>query len=464
MFDVSKNIEEYKSDLQELINLFELSDYSLTISCENISQCFIEIDFNGKILKYTYPKVENNNSLIFDRELKHNIKSSLYKTLSKECNEKLSWGSLTGVRPARLVYNKLDEGYSFEKAIQEVKKEYFLSGDKAELLKNTVQNQLKVIKIDNSYCLYIHIPICPTRCIYCSFVSTDFTHAKEYLNEYVDYLIKEVDYTLNLIETKNIKINSVYIGGGTPSVLSAEQLKNLLSPIALLKVAEITVECGRADTITKEKLQVLSDMGVTRISINPQTFNEKVLSIIGRNHSVEQVIDAYKMARQFNFDINMDFIAGLPGDDYASFTFSINKALELAPDNITIHTLSIKNAGLLKHMQNAVLPSAEEVSKMLAYAQSNLVKNGFEPYYLYRQKNMLGFFENVGYSKPNKYCVFNIYSMEDLKPIIACGAGAISKKIHKENNYIERIANVKQIRDYISRFDEMLLRKDSLLS
>lgn len=465
MFEVSGNIESYKSDLQELINQFELDNYNIFISCKNEKECEVLVKFNDYEFLYKYDAVFCDDKLLFDRLLKHNVKSSLYKTLSKKCNKKLAWGSLTGVRPARLVYNSIAKNNSNVKdAVDIIKKQYFISPKKSDLLLKVVENQVKVVKNDDSYCFYVHIPICPTRCVYCSFVSTDFAHAHLYLDKYVEYLRQEIDFIIDLIKQKNIKINSIYVGGGTPTVMSAEQLQYVLKPLKDLKVSEFTVECGRADTITEQKLKVLNDLKVSRISINPQTFNDKVLENIGRKHTAIQVIEAFNLARKFSFDINMDFIAGLPGDNLANFKSSIDKAIRLVPENITIHTLSIKNAGLLKHMNNAELSTAVTVQKMLDYASKKLKENNYEPYYLYRQKNMLGFFENVGYSKPEKYCLFNIYSMEDLKPVIACGAGAISKKIHKQNNYIERIANVKQISDYISRFDEMLKRKKDLLS
>ena len=465
MFEVSTNLMNYKNDLQDLINLFELKEQdNVFIDCDNNDKCVVKVVFNKIEQTYVYDAIKNEDELVFNRELKHNVKSSLYKMLSYSLNKKLAWGSLTGVRPARLVYNNLEQGKTLNESVEKVSKEYFLSKQKTSLLHSVLKTQFGVIKNDNSICFYIHIPICPTRCVYCSFVSTDFAHAHTYLNEYIIALKEEIEYSLKLIKEKSIQINSIYVGGGTPTVLSADQLTFLLEPLSLLRVPEFTVECGRADTITKEKLQALANLGVTRISINPQTFNDEVLKIIGRTHTAEQVCEAYKLAREFDFDINMDFIAGLPNDDEKSFKQSINKAIELNPENITVHTLSIKNAGLLKYMKNATLPQAQDVSKMLDYAYKKLQANGYIPYYLYRQKNMLGFFENVGYCKQGKECLFNIYSMEDLKGIIACGAGAISKKIHKQNNFIERVANVKQISDYLTRNNEMLKRKDYLLT
>lgn len=466
MMNLSENLEEYRVDLTDLINLFEL-DLEDKIEIKlNLDDGIwkLNIEILNSVFEFYEKEFNITNKIIFNRKIKKFVKSNLYYCLSTTLNKRLAWGALTGIRPAKLVYDKINEGKTLKQSFEELKKEYFISKEKLDLLEKVVESQTKVIANDNSYCFYVHIPICPSRCTYCSFVATDFKNLHKYLDEYVVKLREEIEYALKLVKDKNIKINSIYVGGGTPTVLTHRQLKYLLKPLANLKINEFTVECGRADTITLEKLLVLKEMEVSRISINPQTFNDYVLKTIGRNHSAQEVIDAFNLAKEFNFIINMDLIAGLPNDNLDSFKATLDKAIELNPDNITVHTLSIKNAGLLKYMDNATLPQNEEVKQMLDYSITKLMKNDFKPYYLYRQKNMLGYFENVGYAKENTECLFNIYTMEDMKPVIACGAGAISKKIHNQTNKIERVANVKQIRDYLMRFDEMLERKVYLLS
>lgn len=469
MLNISKNIEEYKKDFIDEMNLFGLKEDDLDIEISLIN----DVDKKEFILSISLQRGKNNiyrfehipiiDDLSLKRHLKKNIKSFLYICLSSYTKRMQSWGSLTGVRPAKLVYDYFRESKDLDLSIKNLKNEYLISDKKAQIIKTIVQNQMSVINTDNDCCLYIHIPICPSRCVYCSFVSTDFKNAYKYMAEYVKYLTYEIRYTIDKIKQKGIHINSIYVGGGTPTVLSPEELKDVLIELKDIQVNEFTVECGRADTITKEKLQVLKHNNVTRISINPQTFNDDTLRVIGRNHTAEDVLKVYKMAQEFGFDINMDLIAGLPNENLKIFKDTINKTLELSPTNITIHTLSIKNAGLLRQMNNAKLPSYKDVEKMLDFSYKKLEKHSYAPYYLYRQKNMIGMFENVGFSKVGHFSLFNIYSMEDMKTIIACGAGAISKIINKSNNKVERIANVKQIKDYISRHYEMMERKKELL-
>ena len=264
-----------------------------------------------------------------------------------------------------------------------------------------------------------------------------------------------------MIIKKHYIINSIYIGGGTPTSLSAEQLDMLLSYINY-NVKEFTVECGRPDTITEEKLQVLKKHNVTRISINPQTFCNKTLKDIGRNHTSKDILEAYKIALKYNFVINMDLIAGLGNETLTTFKKSINKAIEYSPDNITVHTLSIKRGSDLK-TNGGDISKISEVEKMIAYSHEILSNNGYKPYYLYKQKNMLGNLENIGYYRENM-CVFNVDSMEEFATIIACGANAISKRYYYLDNKIERFANLKNINEYINRIDEMIEKKQQLFN
>ena len=277
---------------------------------------------------------------------------------------------------------------------------------------------------------------------------------------YIQALIKEIDATKEMIKSKNYLINSIYIGGGTPTSLTADQLDLILNHIDY-NVKEFTVECRRPDTITEDKLQVLKNHGVTRISINPQTFCNKTLQQIGRNHTSKDILEAYKMALKYGFDINMDLIAGLGTETLSTFKKSINKALDFAPENITVHTLSIKRGSNLKE-NGGDTSSIKNVMKMIDYSHKSLTDAGYKPYYLYKQKNMIGNLENIGYFKDNKLCVFNVDSMEEFASIIACGANAISKRYYYIDNKIERFANLKNIQEYISRIDEMIAKKNDL--
>lgn len=396
-----------------------------------------------------------------DRYKKRYAKILLYKILKKlNPHKKLPWGSLTGIRPTKLYYELIREHKGdYMKAMNELMDEFGVSYEKAMLVKEIIKNQRCVIKNDNLVDLYINIPFCPSKCYYCSFISMPIDKCREKLEPYLEALFKEIKEARALIERKNYILKSIYIGGGTPTILSAEQLDRLLS-ILDYDVNEFTVECGRPDTITKEKLDVLKAHAVTRISINPQTFCNKTLKEIGRSHTSQDILEAYKLALNYNFVINMDLIAGLSHEKLPTFKKSINKALEYYPDNITVHTLSIKRGSELKET-NGDTSSDEEVQKMIEYSHKTLIDAGYKPYYLYKQKNMIGNLENIGYFR-EKPSIFNIDSMEEFASIIACGANAISKRYWSLPNKIERHANLKNIDEYINRIDEMIEKKNNL--
>lgn len=410
-----------------------------------------EYSYSGNIRDRKFP----------DRYKKRYAKILLYKILKKlNPDKKLPWGSLTGIRPTKLYYELIKEHKGdYMKAMNELMDEFGVSYEKAMLVKEIIKNQRIVIKNDNLVDLYINIPFCPSKCYYCSFISMPIDKCKDKLEPYLDALIKEINDAKELIERKNYIIKSIYIGGGTPTILSAEQLKRLLDVIDY-NVNEFTVECGRPDTITKDKLDVLKEHGVTRISINPQTFCNKTLKEIGRSHTSQDILEAYRLALNYNFVINMDLIAGLSHENFTTFKKSISKVLEYYPDNITIHTLSIKRGSELKET-NGDTASVDDVQKMVEYSYKTLIEAGYKPYYLYKQKNMIGNLENIGYFRENP-SVFNIDSMEEFASIIACGANAISKRYWSLYNKIERWANVKNIDEYINRIDEMIAKKNEL--
>ena len=461
---VSTNREEYLIELQDLIKLFGLKEDEINVY-HNESQIGNRIK-NDFVIEYQNQKTEKSYEYIIDMTLnvlrnksyrKRMVKNHLYLILTSVTNKTLVWGSLTGVRPTKFARDLIMNNEVREHLIEEcLEREYYVQKSRAKLVNMILKNQKCIIRNDNLIDLYVNIPICPTRCLYCSFISSEESRVKDQIESYVDNLLKEIDAVKDIIKNKAYIVRTIYIGGGTPSVLSASLLDKLLSALNF-PVSEFTVECGRADTITREKLSVLKKHRVTRLSINPQTFCEATLKRIGRKQKNSEVLSAYSLALEFGFNVNMDIIAGLPGEKLGIFKRTVNTLLELYPDNITVHTLSVKNGALLKNDVSSL--SERDIVKMIDYAQSKLIENGYKPYYLYRQKNQLGGLENVGYFRDDKVCIFNIDSMEETNTVIGIGAGAISKRVFNIENRIERLPNVKFIGDYISRIDEMIEKK-----
>ena len=378
------------------------------------------------------------------------------------------WGILTGVRPAKL-YHRLQKDLG-QKAEQYLKTELAVSGQKLSLLRQTAALENKIIARSkrDSVSLYLSVPFCPTRCSYCSFVSHSIAQAKKLIPQYVTLLCREIEYTAGLVRQLGLKTQTVYMGGGTPTTLSAEQLKQVLSRTAQSfggNFLEFTVEAGRPDSITREKLEVIHRHNISRISINPQTMKEETLHLIGRQHTVQQTIDSFKLAREVGFDnINMDLIVGLPEETIEDVRETMRQLEELDPDNITVHSLAIKRAARLR-MQKEQYENLhiENTAQTIDLTAECCHEMGLEPYYLYRQKNMAGNFENVGYAKPGKAGVYNILIMEEKQTIMALGAGATTKVVFEDGKRIERVGNVKDIINYLDRVDEMVERKRELL-
>ena len=460
---VESNKEELQLELNDLFNLFEVSDIIVK---------HIEIDEKNKItneFRYIKDGQEKSYSFTYDMDnslsnlrkkslRKRMVKNQLYKILSENLNKTLPWGSLTGVRPTKLARDLIDYGEMKDYLVAEIlERDYYVSHKKAELVASILRNQKCIIRNDNLVDLYINIPICPTRCVYCSFISSELGRVKDKVDSYIDAVIKEINAVKNIIKRKAYVVRSIYIGGGTPSVLTARQLDRLLNEVNFLP-SEFTVECGRADTITDEKLDILKNHGVTRISINPQTFCEATLKRIGRKQKNKDILSAYQKALARDFVVNMDFIAGLPGEKLGIFKRTINTALELYPNNITVHTLSLKKGSTLFDNNGSV--QDRDVEKMIDYAEDTLAKNGYKPYYLYRQKHQLSGLENVGYFRDGDVCIFNIDSMEETNTIIGVGANAISKRVYNIEHTIKRQPNVKFIEDYVDRIDEIIEKKE----
>ena len=464
---ITTNQEFLKCDIFEIVRMF-FNEQEVEVNFEQS----IEADkiISRAIIKYdnqTSSEARTDNYNGFDSKLqekkylKRYAKLCLYKACSFLSKKDLPWGSLTGIRPTKIGYDLIENGIDRTILKEVLMKDFYISSQKAKLVCETINNQNCIIKNDHLVDLYINIPICPSRCTYCSFISSEYSRVVNILDDYLNAVIKELIAVKKLLFDKAYVVRTIYIGGGTPSVLSAEQLDKLLSEINY-PVNEFTVECGRADTITEEKLQILKKHNVTRICINPQTFCKKTLKLIGRRVDPELVFEKYLMALKYDFVINMDFIAGLPEESLVTFKKTINTALELSPHNITVHTLSYKRSSTLYEQD---MPKQEKtVAEMVEFAYNKLSENGYKPYYIYRQKNQLEALENVGYSKPGYVCIFNIDSMEETTNIIACGAGAISKRVFDIEGRIERCANVKMPEDYIKRIDEMIQKKKELFS
>lgn len=460
---VESNKEELQLELNDLFNFFVVSDIIVKhteIDEKNkITNEFRYIkDGQEKSYSFTYD-MDNSLSDLRKKSLrKRMVKNQLYKILSENLNKILPWGSLTGVRPTKLARDLIDYGEMKDYLVAEIlERDYYVSHKKAELVASILRNQKCIIRNDNLVDLYINIPICPTRCVYCSFISSELSRVKDKVDIYIDAVIKEINAVKNIVKRKAYVVRSIYIGGGTPSVLTARQLDRLLNEVNFLP-SEFTVECGRADTITDEKLDILKNHGVTRISINPQTFCETTLKRIGRKQKNKDILSAYQKALARDFVVNMDFIAGLPGEKLGIFKRTINTALELYPNNITVHTLSLKKGSTLFDNNGSV--QDRDVEKMIDYAEDTLAKNGYKPYYLYRQKHQLSGLENVGYFRDGDVCIFNIDSMEETNTIIGVGANAISKRVYNIEHTIKRQPNVKFIEDYVDRIDEIIEKKE----
>lgn len=397
----------------------------------------------------------------------------LYQALGELLDYYPKWGVLTGVRTAKVMRRVLEEQQgSPERAKAYFVEQLLVSEEKADLALETALFQERAIKLSRpeSFSLYISIPFCPTRCSYCSFVSHSMKSAGKLIEPYVALLAQELEETAVIAKELGLRLETIYFGGGTPTTLEAPQLSFLIDTIRqnfdLSHLQEFTVEAGRPDTITREKLEALRQGGVGRISINPQSFHNRVLQAIGRNHTAQQTVDAFYLARDVGFDnINMDFIAGLPEDTMESFRRSIQTALDLGADSVTVHTLAMKRASYLvmKDLQKEK-QDADMVNKMVSESAAALRQGGYTPYYMYRQSKTAGNLENVGWSRPGKDCLYNIYMMDETHTVLACGAGAVTMLKAPLKDHIARVYNYKYPFEYNSDFQEMIKRKDRIKS
>lgn len=409
-----------------------------------------EITIDGKVYDY-----ENSHAFAGEPERKRYAKRftklALYLSLSDYLKIDLPWGALTGIRPVKFAYNEDDDWRNV------MKNQMRVSDKKLEVVSKIIESQEPFYCVDeNATDLFIGIPFCPSRCTYCSFVSNVVSNEKR-LTEYVDALCKEIENAKPLVK----KLKSVYIGGGTPVSLPIDLLEKILVSVGAVD-CEYTVEAGRPDCIDDAVLTLLKKYGVTRICVNPQTFNDKTLELIGRKHTGDDIKVKFTLAKKYGFDVNMDLIAGLPEETFEDFRYSLDTAVSLSPDDVTVHTLSLKKGSKLKESVERL--EAGEIEKMIDYAYETLTKNGYDPYYTYRQKYMAGNLENTGYAKKGKVCVYNVDVMEEITDNLACGANAVSKKLFDGGARIERYGAPKDIATYIAKIDTIIDEKNKLFA
>ncbi|MCM1466959.1 MAG: coproporphyrinogen dehydrogenase HemZ [Alistipes sp.] len=467
LFDV--NDREYYDEVQVMVKAFypaaqflpkvrEKEDVEKTIRV-SVEDDAVTVDIDG--VKQKEP---------IQTSAKETLKTTLYRTLSQDAGRELPWGSLTGVRPVKLVLGRLEEGMPEDGIRAYMKERYMISDAKLELSLKVAKREKRLLERLNyrdGYSIYIGIPFCPTTCLYCSFTSYPIGMWQKRTDEYVDALLSEMEFAAGYYRGR--KPDTVYFGGGTPTTLEPYQLDKILSALEekfdLSGLKELTVESGRPDSVTEEKLRVLKAHGVTRISVNPQTMNQKTLDRIGRRHTTQQVREAFYLARKCGFDnINMDLIMGLPGETFDDVKNTMEEIKQLAPDNLTVHSLAVKRAAALNLWKDKFGGAIRNTDEIIDMTADYAAKMGLSPYYLYRQKNMAGNFENVGYAKEGKESLYNILIMEEKQTIVALGAGGASKFVFPGENRIERVENVKDVKNYIERVDEMIERKRNFLN
>ena len=400
------------------------------------------------------------------KDTKNRLKRLLYRGLASISKKELPWGTLTGIRPTKLPMRLLENGMSNPQMAEYMRQTYYCGNEKTALSIAIVNQEADILKdfdYKSGYSLYIGIPFCPSICLYCSFGSHPIKQYEAQVEEYLTALFKEIDFVARAFADKHL--DTIYIGGGTPTTLTADQLKRLLAYVRdsfdTSYSREFTVEAGRPDSITAEKLKVIANFGVTRISINPQTMNQETLTLIGREHTKVDVEKAFALARQMGFDnINMDLIVGLPGEDASKVEYTLEQVKKLAPDSLTVHSLALKRATRLALFKDEYESISFENSQAIMNQAATVASDcHMRPYYLYRQKNIAGNFENIGYAKQSKAGIYNILIMEEKQTIMAIGAGAATKLVFDDGRRVERVENVKDVNAYISRIDEMVERK-----
>ena len=453
------------------VELMETSDTDVAITVSFAEDGVIKCLESDELPIFT-GDVDNRKISLADSESSIELRCAqlLYEVLKRATGKDLGWGILTGIRPSKLLIRLMEEKGE-ERGIQYFEKVFLVSPEKTKLARSVASAEESVIatSLPNSFSLYISIPFCPTRCSYCSFVSSavNTPSAKRIMEPYFENLCREIEYTGKLANESGIRMLSAYVGGGTPSTLSAQQIERLLKLVNtsfdMSSCNEFTFEAGRPDTITEDKLCAIRDGGIDRISINPQTMNDGVLSAVGRCHSASDVVSVYNDARRLGFsNINMDLIAGLPTDTFDGFKYSLDTLIDMAPESITVHALAFKRSSDLNYT-DGLFSATRDSAKMIDYANETLYQNGYIPYYMYRQAKSVDNLENVGWCKDGYLSKYNIFMMEECHTILACGAGAVTKLKDPYGPNIERIFNFKYPFEYNDRFDEQLTRKNRVL-
>ena len=495
-------------DMNEDIYVYSNFEYK-----DKVINVYTEIIYNGDTyfddFYYDFD-TENQKAQFIKKIFTASCTKSFCHAAEKIKHINLPWGVMCGIRPAKIVRELMEEGHSDSEVVEILKKIYEVSDEKIDLAYKVAKNEKILLDEigENSVSIYIgggtpttiephhlkaiidrlkaninntkikeftleagrpdtitKIPFCPTRCLYCSFVSTDIRVSGKYMDPFVDKLLLEIDKTAEVIDKMGAYVENIYIGGGTPTTLEPHHLKAIFDRLKanfdFSKIKEFTLEAGRPDTITKDKLYEAKQGGVNRISINPQTMNEQTLKRVGRKHTPDMVRKCFEMARKMGFDnINMDLIAGLPEETVDMFKYSLDEVIKLDPENITVHSMCVKRAASLR-FSDAELAKANDMNEMLSYTQKHMEKTGRKPYYMYRQKNISGNLENVGYAKDGCMSTYNINIMEEKQTIIALGGGGSTKIVMDDR--IERVFNFKDPLEYIRRFDEILKKKDEIL-
>ena len=477
MIGISFNQKEFEYDAytlvkaffpKEEVKMFYIQEEQVPDECENR----ISIEYGEQVvIRLSLGEISLEDREDYDQEedrkvRKNKLKQVLYKLLLQATGQTLPWGNLTGIRPTKIAMGLIESGMSNAQAAEYMRNTYFTSNEKTALaitIANRERELLKDIDYENGYSLYVGIPFCPSICLYCSFSSSPLERWRNQVDAYLDALLKELDFIAEAMKDK--VLDTIYIGGGTPTTLEPYQIRRLLSHISekfpVEQVKEYTVEAGRPDSITREKLQALREFPVTRISVNPQTMNQETLDLIGRKHTVEDTRHAFALARECGFDnINMDLIVGLPGEQKEDVQRTLEEIKKLDPDSLTVHSLAVKRAARLnmfkdQYQEMGFINNQEIMNLAMEYAHDCQMG----PYYLYRQKNMCGNLENIGYAKVDKAGIYNILIMEEKQSILAAGAGASTKFVFQNGERIERAENVKDVANYISRIDEMIERK-----
>lgn len=469
MIYIYLNGHEEMNSVQTAVQIFMPNEKYKPVECVQNEGTTVKSSINGNnVTAELYENGEQvcaRNEEIDWRGKRHALNSSVYHMLKEKTGQYTPWGMMTGIRPAKSINTYIDNGLSVEESIRRLIGVFEITRPKAELAAKVALAERDILKKADSggISLYIGIPFCPTRCLYCSFTSYPLDKYSGKVDAYIEALIKELRFIGE--KAKGKRLDSIYIGGGTPTSLSAQQLDTLMGSVSEIfdtdRLLEYTVEAGRPDTITPEKLAVINKNGAGRISINPQTMNDKTLQLIGRKHSVDDIKRVYYEARESGHkNINMDLILGLPGETETEVSHTMSEIALLAPESLTVHTLAVKRASALREKLGEYnLAKAMQMEKMLDISSKGAQDMGLSPYYMYRQKNMLGSFENVGYSKKGFESVYNVVIMEETQTILAAGAGASTKLYDSESGRIERIFNVKNVDEYISRIDEMIDRK-----